>query len=167
MNSYNIPIIKITNILLWISCIYTCIYRHIHKYIPYLSVLKLSSYTSRDSYICRVVQHNEWNEYLSPFKYQVAKLLNLIDVKVVVPYIKENKLIINTSLGVCVLLLDITTVDHLQCICHVCYLPTWCTYSVLSVSGVHTLLNMCWPLTTLMNLQTVLPFYPGQVNTRK
>ena len=143
--------------------IYTCIYRHIHKYIPYLSVLKPGSYTS---YICRVVQHNEWNEYLDPFKCQVAKLLNFIDIKVVVPYIND-KLIVNTSLGVCVLLLDITTVDHLQCICHVCYLPTWCTYSVLSVSGVYTLLKMFWPLTTLMNLQTVLPFYHGQVNTRK
>ena len=54
-----------------------------------------------------------------------AKLLNFINVKVV-PYIKKNQLILNISLDVRILLLDVATVNHLQHIYHVCCLPTGC-----------------------------------------
>ena len=37
----------------------------------------------------RVVQQNEWNKHLGPFKHQVPKLLNLMNIKFV-PYIMEN-----------------------------------------------------------------------------
>ena len=43
----------------------------------------------RGSNICRVVQQNERNKRLGPFKCQVPKLLNLINLKMV-PNIKEN-----------------------------------------------------------------------------
>ena len=86
--------------------------RQFKTYIPYLSVLKLGSYTHRGSNIRRVVKQNEGNKCLGPFKRQVSKLFNLINVKMV-PYIKENKLIIDISLDMCILLLDIATVDHL------------------------------------------------------
>ena len=47
-----------------------------------------------------------------PFKRWVSKLFNLINVEMV-PYIKENKLIIHTSLDMCILISDIATVDRL------------------------------------------------------
>ena len=78
--------------------------------LPYLSVLKPCSYTRRGSNICQVVQQNEGNKCLGPFKCQVSKLFNLINVKMV-PYIKENKLIIDISLDMCILFSDIATVD--------------------------------------------------------
>ena len=62
----------------------------------YLSVIKPGSYTRRGSTICRVVQQNEGNKCLVPFKRRVSKLFTLINVKMV-PYIKENKLIIDIS----------------------------------------------------------------------
>ena len=83
----------------------TCIY------IPYLFVLKPGSYTCRGSNIRRVVQQNEGNKCLGPFKCRVSKLFNLINVKMV-QYIKENKLIIDISLDMCILLSDIATVNH-------------------------------------------------------
>ena len=52
--------------------------------------------------------------------------LNLLDVKLV-PYVKENKFILDISLDMCILLSDITIVDCLQRIRHVCCLPVWCT----------------------------------------
>ena len=57
--------------------------------IPYLSVLKPDSNTCRGSNICRVVQQNERNKRLGPFKRRVPKLLNLINFKMV-PNVKEN-----------------------------------------------------------------------------
>ena len=64
-------------------------YMHEYTYIPYISVLKPGSSTCRGSNICRVVQQNERNKCLGPFKCQVPKLLNLINLKMV-PNIKEN-----------------------------------------------------------------------------
>ena len=58
------------------------------------------------------MQQNEWNKRLGPFKRRVSKLFNLINVKMV-QYIKENKLIIDTSLDMCILLSDIATVNRL------------------------------------------------------
>ena len=46
-------------------------------------------------------------KFLGPFKCQVPKSL---DIKVV-PYVKENKLILKISLIICILLSDITIVD--------------------------------------------------------
>ena len=87
-----------------------------------------------------VVQHNEWNKHLGPFKRQVPKLLNLINVKIV-PYIMENEFILIISLDMCILLLDADIVDFLQHIYHVRGHPVGCTYiHILSVSGVHTLI---------------------------
>ena len=55
----------------------------------------------------------------------VAKIVkfNESDVKML-PYVKENKHILNISLDMCILLSDIATIDRLQCIRHICYLPT-------------------------------------------
>ena len=50
-----------------------------------------------------------------------AKVVNLIDVNMV-PYIKENKLILNISLDLCIFL-DIATVDLLEYFRHVHCLP--------------------------------------------
>ena len=52
----------------------------------------------------------------------MPKLLNLVDVQIV-PYVKENKLILDISLDMCILLLDIATDDRLQRIHHVYCLP--------------------------------------------
>ena len=49
--------------------------------VPYLSILKLGSNTRRGSNICQVVQQNERNNRLGPFKRWVPKLLNLITLK--------------------------------------------------------------------------------------
>ena len=74
---------------------YVCMYTYNHadtlhiKHIPYLSVLMLGSNTHRGSNICRVVQQNKRNKRLGPFKCQVPKLLNLINLKMVTN-IKEN-----------------------------------------------------------------------------
>ena len=57
--------------------------------IPYLSVLKPGANTHRGSTTHQVVQQNERNKCLGPFKRQVPKLLNLINIRVV-PNIKEN-----------------------------------------------------------------------------
>ena len=70
-------------------------------YIPYLSILKQGSYTHRGSNLRRVVQQNEGNKRLGSFKHRVSKF-NLINVKMV-PYIKENKLIIDISLDMRIL----------------------------------------------------------------
>ena len=61
--------------------------KHISTYriYPYYS----RSNTCRASNIRRVVQQNERNEHLGPFKCWVPKLLNLINFKMV-PNIKEN-----------------------------------------------------------------------------
>ena len=58
------------------------------------------------------MQQNEWNKCLGSFKRRVSKLFNLINVKMV-PYIKENKFIIDISFDICILLSDIATVDRL------------------------------------------------------
>ena len=58
-----------------------------------------------------VVQQNEGNKCLGLFRHRVPKLFNLINVKIV-PYIKENKHIIDISLDMCILFLDIATVDR-------------------------------------------------------
>ena len=57
--------------------------------LPYLSVLKPGSNTRRGSNIRWVVQQNERNKHLGPFKCRVPKLLNLINLKMV-PNVKEN-----------------------------------------------------------------------------
>ena len=59
--------------------------------VPYLSILKLVSYTRSGLNIRWVVQQNEWNKrlQLGPFKCWVPKLLNLMNAKIV-PYIMEN-----------------------------------------------------------------------------
>ena len=62
---------------------------HKYIYIPYLSVSKPGSNTGRGSNICRVVQQNERNKCLGPFKFWVPTLLNLINLKMV-PNVKEN-----------------------------------------------------------------------------
>ena len=56
------------------------------------------------------------------------------------PYIKESRLIIDISLDMCIRLSDITTVHCLQCIRHICCLPTyaglvseWHPYTVINV----------------------------------
>ena len=46
-------------------------------------------------------------------KHQTTKLFNLINVKMV-PYIKENQLIFDNSLDMCILPLDIVIVNRLQ-----------------------------------------------------
>ena len=57
--------------------------------------------------------------------------LNLIDIKIV-SYIKENKLILDISLDMCILLSDIATVDCLQ---HIHYV----------ISFLHNALTrLCW-----------------------
>ena len=65
-------------------------------------------YTQRLKYM----PQNESNKCLGPFKCLVPKLLNLISLKMV-PSIKENKLILDISLDVCISLSDVATVDHL------------------------------------------------------
>ena len=57
--------------------------------VPYLSILKLGLSTCRGSNIHQVVQQNERNQHLGPFKCRVPKLFNLINLKMV-PDIKEN-----------------------------------------------------------------------------
>ena len=47
------------------------------------------------------VQQNERNKCLGPFKRRVPKLLNLINLKMV-PNVKENQLILDISLDVCI-----------------------------------------------------------------
>ena len=102
--------------------------------IPYLSILKPGSYTRRGSNICRIVQQNERNKCLGPFKCRVSKLLNLINLKMV-PNDKENQFILDISLNVCISLLNVATVDRLQCIYHVCHLPALgCTYEFYYIS---------------------------------
>ena len=114
--------------------------------ITILSILKPDSYTCRGSSICRVVQQNEGNRCLGPFKCWVSKLFSLISIKMV-PYIKENKFIIDISLHMCILLSDIAS--RLFILYSSRLLSS--NLFVSSVSGVHTLLQMCWPLTTLSN----------------
>ena len=58
------------------------------------------------------MQQSEWNKRLGPFKRRVSKLFNQMNINMV-PYIKENKLIIDISLDMCILLSDIATVDRL------------------------------------------------------
>ena len=104
-------------------CMYVCIYIYVcvcvyvytgmYIYIPYLSVLKPDAYTHRGSIIHRILQHNEWNKCLCLFKCRLPKLLNLINVKMV-PCTKENYLLLDISLDVCILLSDVATIDHLQ-----------------------------------------------------
>ena len=50
-----------------------------------------------------------------------------INIKMV-PYIKENKLIIDFSLDMRILFSDIATVDHSYCIHHVCCLPAYASH---------------------------------------
>ena len=57
-------------------CMCVCMYARMCVCIPYLSVLKPGSYTCRGSNICRVVQQNEGNKCLGPFKRRVSKLFN-------------------------------------------------------------------------------------------
>ena len=71
----------------------------------------------------------------------VPKLLNLISVKMV-PYINENKLIVDASLDMCILLSDIAIVIHLQDIHRVYCLSSVMTNRILSVSSIYTLINM-------------------------
>ena len=59
------------------------------NWIPYLLVLKPGSNARRGSNIRRVVQQNERNKRLGPFKRRVPKLLNLINLKMM-PKDKEN-----------------------------------------------------------------------------
>ena len=54
----------------------------------------------------------------------MPKLLNIINAKMV-PYIKENKLIMEISLDMHILFSDTATVDRLQCIRYICSLPTY------------------------------------------
>ena len=58
-------------------------------YVPYLSVLKPGWYTRRGSNIHRVVQQNEWNKCLGQLKRRVPKLLDLINI-IIVLHIMEN-----------------------------------------------------------------------------
>ena len=58
-------------------------------HILYLSELKPGSNTRRGSNIRRIVQQNERNKHLGPFKHQVPKLLNLINLKKVLN-VKQN-----------------------------------------------------------------------------
>ena len=62
-------------------------------------------------------------------KHRVPKLLNLINTKMV-PYIKENELILNISLDLCILLLDIATVDcfivFVMSVVFLCMMRTFC-----------------------------------------
>ena len=103
-------------------------------HVPYFSTLKPGSYTHKGLNMHQVVQHNERNKHLGPFKHQVPKLLNLINVKMV-PYIKENYVILNISLNVYTLLSDVATVNRLQHSYHVRCLPTGCTYRIASNNG--------------------------------
>ena len=70
----------------------TCLVRSIrvlYTSVPYLSVLKPGSNARRGSNIHQVVQQNERNKRLGPFKHRVPKLLNLINLKII-PNNKEN-----------------------------------------------------------------------------
>ena len=70
--------------------------------------------------------------------------------------LKINEYTLNIFLDMCPTMyfpMVMATANHLQCIDHVCwYLCIPCTYSVSSVSGVHSVLYSWWPLTTLSNL---------------
>ena len=124
-------------------------------YIPYWSILKPGSYTHRGSNIHRVVQQNEWNKCLGPFKHRVLKLVNLINAKIV-PYIMENYLILDISLDVCIhppfgcwySQLFTAYLSHLLSSCrmhlHVLSVPEWspCTFiNVLASNHVIKLIN--------------------------
>ena len=65
---------------------YVCLYMY---KVPYLYVLNPGSNTRSGSNICRVVQQNERNRRLGSFKCWVPKLLNLINLKIVLNH-KEN-----------------------------------------------------------------------------
>ena len=56
---------------------------HVH------TILKPGSNTRRGSNIRRIVQQNERNKCLGPFKRRVPKLINLINLEMV-PNVKEN-----------------------------------------------------------------------------
>ena len=77
----------------------------------------------------KIAWQNERNNHLGPFKHQldIKVVKNLINVKSV-PYVKENEVILNISLYMCILFLDIVTVDHIQCIRHLRCLLTCCIY---------------------------------------
>ena len=98
------------------------LYGKILGYVLYLSVLKPGPYTHRAQINAGQCSRMNENKCLGLFKYWVQKLLNLINVKMV-PHIKNNECILDISLDKCFLLLEIATVDHLQCICHICCLP--------------------------------------------
>ena len=132
--------------------------------IPYLSALKLGPYTYRDSNICRVVQQNEWNKCLGPFKCRVPKLLNPLHIKMV-PCNKKNEHILDTciSLDMWILLLEIATVNHLQHICHI--FPPWNSHMmhlhVLSIIQFYKRVGLYACYQTHKQWYWHLPFYPG------
>ena len=98
------------------------------EYLWCLSVLKLGSYPPWGSKYT-LASASEWNERLSPFKFHVPKLLN---IKMVLPWIKKNKYIsICISFDMRIILSEIVYcvfVTCLLCIHYVHCLPTWCTY---------------------------------------
>ena len=103
---------------------------HIVKHILYLSILKPGSNTHRGSNIHRVVQQNEWNKRLGPFKCRVPKLLNL-------------------SLKWCQTLKEINYSQHLSWCLHS---PFGCCYSQSFIAYLSRLL----PFRTGMHLRVLL-----------
>ena len=134
-------------------------------YILYLSILKSGSYTRRGSNIHRVVQQNEWNERLGPFKCRVPKLLNLI-------YIMENWLILNISFDVCILFWMLIQLIVYSVFITFVVFPQDALVHFVSEWSPCTFINMLASnhVIKLVNTGTSTchsPLYPGQVNNRK
>ena len=135
--------------------------------LPYLSVLKPGSYTRRGLNIHWVVQQNEWNKCLDPFKHRVPKLLNLINIKIALWKISLSSI----SLLMCAssFWMLIQSIVYSVFITFVVFpqnaltrfVSEWspCTFiNVLASNHVIKLIN-----TGILHL----PFYPGLVNNRK
>ena len=92
------------------TCMHKCMHTYIHIFIhacinasihTVFICIKPGSFTRRGSNIRRVVQQNEWNKCLGPFKCWVPKLLNIINVKIM-PYLHHGKLAYSQYLSWCV-----------------------------------------------------------------
>ena len=115
-------------------------------YVPYLSIIKLGLYTCRGSNIHWVVQQNDWNKYLGPFKHWVPKLLNIKYIKMG-PYVEENKLIFNISLDMS---------SSFRILLQLFVYNVYCLHvqTSYSVSEDYMHLWTCWSLTTCTTKHT-------------
>ena len=124
------------------------------------TILKQGSCICIGSNIYQVVQQNQWNKPLSPFKCQVQKFLNIINAKMV-SCTEKIKCILHVSLDMQPKMhppLVIATADGLKYICHVHWYPSvWCNCSIKSMKESIQIYNLsitskqqqwhnCWPL---------------------